>query len=107
MLASHVSDSFGNLNGGQDYLSAIDTFGDDGPHLYRDFGDADGDGVVDATDLGQFRSTYNANNSQANYLGYMDADNSGAVDAQDLSQFRSRFNGNVFSCVAAWAGPVV
>ena len=52
--------------------------------------------MVDATDLGQFRSTFNANQSQANYLSYLDADNSGAVDAIDLGQFRSRFNVNVF-----------
>ena len=81
---------------GSDYVSPTDTYHGSGLHLYRLFGDASGDGVVDATDLGAFRSTYNANNSQANYLAYMDADASGAVDAIDLSQFRSRFNQNVF-----------
>ncbi|HEX4591750.1 MAG TPA: dockerin type I domain-containing protein [Gemmataceae bacterium] len=88
-----------NLAGGGpsgNYVSPTDTFGGTGLHLYRLFGDVSGDGVVDATDLGQFRSTFNANNSQANYLAYLDADNSGAVDASDLGQFRSRFNVNVF-----------
>jgi hypothetical protein len=59
-------------------------------------GDANGDGVVDAIDLGQFRSTFNSNTSQSNYLWYMDADNGGAVDAVSLSQFRVRYNTNVF-----------
>jgi predicted outer membrane repeat protein len=89
-------DGNGDGAAGGDYVSPADTFGGTGLHLYRLFGDASGDGVVDATDLGQFRSTFNANNSQANYLAYLDADNSGSVDAQDLGQFRSRFNANVF-----------
>ena len=85
-----------SLNGGTNYVSPADTFQGNGLHLYRLYGDASGDGVVDSIDLGQFRSTFNANNSQSNYLVYLDADNSGAVDAQDLSQFRTRFNANVF-----------
>jgi hypothetical protein len=88
----------GNNDGslGGNYVSPTDTFQGSGLHLYRLFGDVSGDGVVDAIDLGQFRSTFNANSSQANYLAYLDADNSGAVDASDLGQFRNRFNLNVF-----------
>jgi fibronectin type 3 domain-containing protein len=78
------------------YVSPTDAFGGTGLRLYRLFGDATGDGVVDATDLGQFRSTFNANSSLANYLAFLDADNSGAVDPQDLGQFRARFNVNVY-----------
>jgi hypothetical protein len=89
-------DGNGDGAAGDNYISPTDTFGGSGLHLYRLFGDVNGDGVVDATDLGQFRSTFNSNSSQANYLWYLDADNSGAVDATDLSQFRSRFNSNVF-----------
>jgi hypothetical protein len=98
-LASQISAGGAALAGGGpngNYVSPTDTFGGTGLRLYRLFGDASGDGVVDATDLGLFRSTFNANNSQANYLGYLDADNSGAIDASDLSQFRTRFNENVF-----------
>jgi hypothetical protein len=87
------------FNGGGasgNYVTTPDNFGGSGPKLYRDFGDADGSGAVDSIDLGQFRSTYNANTAQANYLLYMDANNSGAVDAQDLGQFRSHYNTNVF-----------
>jgi tartrate-resistant acid phosphatase type 5 len=81
---------------GSNYVSPADTFGGAGLHLYRLFGDVNGDGVIDALDLGLFRSTYNANSAQANYLAFLDADNSGAVDASDLGQFRSRYNVNVF-----------
>ena len=52
--------------------------------------------MVDATDLGQFRSTFNSNSMQGNYVWYLDADNGGAVDAVSLSQFRARYNSNVF-----------
>jgi fibronectin-binding autotransporter adhesin len=89
-------DGDGDGTPGGNYVSPTDTYQGTGLHLYRLFGDVSGDGVVDATDLGQFRSTFNANNGQANYLSFLDADNSGAVDASDLGQFRSRFNTNVF-----------
>jgi hypothetical protein len=81
---------------GGNYLSPADTYQGTGLHLYRLFGDVNGDGVVDAIDLGQFRSAFNANSGSHFYLSFLDADNSGAVDAQDLGQFRSRFNLNVF-----------
>jgi hypothetical protein len=65
-------------------------------HLYRLFGDANGDGIVDQTDLGQFRSAFNAGIGNPLYLSYLDADNGGAVDQLALGQFRSRFNSSVF-----------
>jgi hypothetical protein len=88
----------GDKNGtaGGNYVSPADTYGGSGLHLYRLFGDVNGDGVVDTTDLGLFRSTFNAGIGNPLYLSYLDADNSGAVDASDLSQFRSRFNANIF-----------
>jgi hypothetical protein len=89
-------DGAGTGTAGSNYVSPADTYQGPGLHLYRLFGDASGDGVVDATDLGQFRVTYNSNSGQANYLAYLDADNSGVVDSQDLGQFRSHFNQNVF-----------
>ncbi|HEX4588566.1 MAG TPA: choice-of-anchor Q domain-containing protein, partial [Gemmataceae bacterium] len=104
ILGAAVSDAAlgwaldGNADGtpGGNYVSPTDTYHGPGLHLYRLFGDVNGDGVVDASDLGLLRSTFNANQSQANYLAYLDADNSGAVDVGDLGQFRSRFNANVF-----------
>jgi VCBS repeat-containing protein len=82
---------------GGDYVSPTDTFQGNGLHLYRLFGDVNGDGVVDATDVGQLKSTFNRNNTDPFYLSFLDADNSGAVDAQDIGQFKTRFNVNVFA----------
>jgi hypothetical protein len=67
-----------------------------GLHLYRLFGDVNGDGVVDVTDVGQLKSTFNRNNTDPLYLSFLDADNSGLVDAQNIGQFKLRFNTNVF-----------
>jgi hypothetical protein len=86
-------------NPGGDYVSPNDTLGGSSGqlHLYRLFGDANGDGVVDQTDLGQFRSSFNASTGNPAYLSYLDADNSGVIDQLDLGQFRTRFNANVFA----------
>ena len=65
-------------------------------HLYRLFGDATGDGVVDLSDLTAFRSTYNAGTGNLAYVSYLDADNSGVVDLTDLTEFRNRYNHSVF-----------
>jgi hypothetical protein len=88
----------GDANGtaGGDYHSAADTAPGVGPGLYRLFGDATGDGVVDLADLSVLRGTFNATPGNPAYLAYLDADNSGAVDLSDLSQFRSRFNVSLF-----------
>ncbi|HEX4592004.1 MAG TPA: choice-of-anchor Q domain-containing protein, partial [Gemmataceae bacterium] len=88
----------GNADGtpGGDYVSPADSFHGNGLELYRLFGDVNGDGVVDATDLGRLRTAFNTGLGNPNYVAYLDADNSGAIDIQDLGQFRSRFNANVF-----------
>jgi hypothetical protein len=103
VLAGSVTDANGGaLDGdadgqvGGNYVSPTDTYQGNGLHLYRLFGDTNGDGVVDATDVGQLKSTFNRNNVDPLYLSFLDADNSGAVDAQDIAQFKSRFNVNVF-----------
>jgi hypothetical protein len=67
-----------------------------GLHLYRLFGDATGDGVVDLSDLTAFRGAYNAGTGNPAYLAYVDADNSGAIDLTDLTEFRNRYNHSVF-----------
>jgi hypothetical protein len=82
---------------GSNYVSPTDTFQGNGLHLYRLFGDADGNGTDDATDVGQLKATFNFNNTQQQYLAFMDANNDGAVDAQDIGQFKLRFNANVFN----------
>jgi hypothetical protein len=65
-------------------------------HLYRLFGDANGDGVIDQLDLGQFRSTFNTSVGNPLYLSYLDTNNDGVIDQLDLGQFRTRFNRNIF-----------
>jgi hypothetical protein len=54
--------------------------------LHRLFGDADGDGDVDASDFGAFRGTFGITSNLA-----FDYDGDGDVDASDFGQFRSRF----------------
>ena len=86
------------LDGGNNYASPYQTaYAAGQPNLFRIFGDATGNGIVDASDLGSFRSTYNAPLGNPAYLAYLDADNSGIVDSQDLGQFRSRYNNNAFA----------
>jgi hypothetical protein len=86
------------INGGNNYVSPPDTLGGGAGqlHLFRIFGDATGDGIVDQVDLGQFRTAFNAALGDSNYLWYLDADGGGAVDQTALGQFRVRFNSNVF-----------
>jgi hypothetical protein len=101
ILSSAVTGNGVALNGGGpngNYVSPTDTLGG-GPgelHLYRLFGDANGDGIVDQLDLGIFRTTFNAVAGESNYLWYLDADGGGAVDQTALGQLRGRFNTNVF-----------
>jgi DNA-binding beta-propeller fold protein YncE len=86
-------DGDANGVGGGDYL--VD--GTKANGLFRLFGDADGNGVVDATDVGQLKSTFNYNSTQGQYLWYFDADGDGVVDATDVGQFKSRWNTTLFT----------
>jgi hypothetical protein len=101
-LASQISAGGQALDGdadgtpGGNYVSPPDTYLGNGLRLYRLFGDANGDGVVDPTDLGQFRSAYNTMIGSPFYIPYLDANNNGTIDPQDLGQFRARFNSNIF-----------
>jgi hypothetical protein len=102
VLASQVTangttlDGNGDGTGGDNYVSAADTYGGNGPRLYRLFGDANGDGVIDATDVGQLKSTFNRNSTDPLYLAFLDANGDGVIDATDVGQFKARFNVNVF-----------
>ena len=102
VLSGSVTGADGQaLNGGGtngNYVSPTDTLGG-GPdqlHLFRLFGDANGDGIVDQKDLGLFRKALNAGVGDSSYLAFLDADNSGVVDQLSLGAFRSRFNAKVF-----------
>jgi hypothetical protein len=97
-----VYNSYGLLDGdadgvaGGNYVSPDDVAGGTGLRLYRLYGDATGDGVVDLSDLQSFRGSFNAGTGDPAYLTYLDADGNGVVDLVDLQQFRSRFNVSVF-----------
>jgi hypothetical protein len=89
----------GDANGvpGGDYVTPAETGpSPTGIHLYRLFGDATGDGLVDLNDLTAFRNSFNAGTGNPAYLACLDADNSGVVDSTDLTEFRNRFNGSAF-----------
>jgi hypothetical protein len=70
--------------GGDDYV-----FTDNGKAggLYRLYGDANGDRVVDAADLSLFRGMFGATTSDPTF----DWDADGVVNAADLNRFRSNF----------------
>jgi uncharacterized protein (TIGR03118 family) len=104
VLSAEVDGPNGALDGagtgipGVDYHSPADTLGG-GPgqlRLYRLFGDANGDGVVDPVDLNRFRSTFNVNSTSPLYVAFLDANQDNVVDPVDLDRFRLRFNTNVF-----------
>jgi hypothetical protein len=83
-----VHDGFGNaLDGagtGVVGSDRVDTF-------FRLFGDADGDGVVDARDRDLFRSAFKTRAGDPGYLWYFDYDGDGEVDGRDNGQFNRRF----------------
>jgi hypothetical protein len=103
VFAGSVTNSAGvNLDGDHDgvaggnYISPTDHYLVPGLDLYRIFGDANGDGVVDQQDLGIFRGAFNTSAGNPNYLWYLDWNNDGNIDQIDLGQFRLRFNQSVF-----------
>jgi X-X-X-Leu-X-X-Gly heptad repeat protein len=97
ILGTDVTDANGlSLNGGGNYVSPTDTLGGTGLHLFRLFGDADGDGIVDQTDLNAFRGANNSSIGSDEYLYYFDSNNDGSIDQFDLAQFRARNNSDVF-----------
>jgi hypothetical protein len=87
VVSALVTSADGNLDGdangtpGGDYTSPTSGTG----RLFRLFGDADGDGDVDAADFGAFRAAFGTGN-----LAF-DLDNDGDVDAADFGAFRQRF----------------
>ena len=78
LYADHVSGV--TLSGGDSILS-----------FHRLFGDSDGDGDTDTTDLLAFRSSLGKSSSQAGYFWYFDYNGDGIVDLlTDYLQFRLR-----------------
>lgn len=91
-------DANGDGTPGGDYVSPPDTAAG-GPgqlRLFRLFGDSDGNGLVDLTDLSALRTSFNAAAGDPGFSPVFDYDGNGVVDLDDLQQFRSRFNVNLF-----------
>jgi len=92
VLANEVNggafDGNGDGTAGDDYVLVGDPAA--APKLFRLFGDMDGDGDVDATDFGAFRSAFGGGSNLA-----FDFDGDGDVDAADFGQFRQRFGTSV------------
>ncbi len=65
--------------------------------FHRFFGDSDGDGDVDAVDLGRFGQAFGKTAGQAGYQAYFDSDGDGDVDAIDLGRFRSNFGRSILA----------
>jgi hypothetical protein len=89
--AAKVSNSNGLLDGDADGTAGGDyvLVGTPANGLFRLFGDADGDGDVDAQDFGAFRLALGT------FSNVFSFDGGGAVDALDFGQFRRRFGAAV------------
>jgi hypothetical protein len=83
-------DGDGNGAGGDNFALAGDPAANG---LFRLFGDADGNGTVDALDLFRFRQVFGTTTFFT--LSPFDFDGNGTVDALDLFQFRRRFGTGV------------
>jgi hypothetical protein len=81
---------------GGDYVTAPDSAAGTGPHLYRLFGDVDGNGVVNAFDFSQFRLGFGSSSTDPGYLAYLDEDGNGVINAFDFAQFRLRYGTSLF-----------
>ncbi len=65
--------------------------GDQTFKFFRLFGDSNGDGKVDDTDLAAFMSAYRSRAGSANYIAYFDYNGDNSVDSTDLYQFQRRY----------------
>jgi hypothetical protein len=90
--ADRVSTPAGALDGNGDGTPGDDfTFGA-AQGLRRLYGDATGDGWVDAADLTQFRQTFGRVAGDPLYLSYLDANADGANNGIELTRFRQAYN---------------
>src|SRR5207244_1227433 len=87
IVASQVSGSGGALDGNGDAVGGDDyqtpTTAGDPARLFRLFGDADGNAVVNAPDFFSFRLAFGG------YAVAFDYDGNNSTDAPDFSQFRT------------------
>jgi hypothetical protein len=74
-----------------DSLSGTALASDTSVNFFRLFGDATGDGIVDAKDLALFRSAFNTVFGQPGYLAYFDFNGDGKIDNTDLTAFQRNY----------------
>ncbi len=84
-------DGDGNGTGGDDYTLA----GSTANGLFRLYGDASGDGTVNAFDFAQLRNAFGSSTGNPAYRDYLDFNADGTVNAFDFGQFRPRFGSSV------------
>jgi Dockerin type I domain len=91
ILASQISNFNGQLdgdvdgNGGDDYVLASAAAPNPPTNIFRLYGDANGDGTVNAADFLAFRLAFLSNSAT------FDFDGDGQVNAGDFLQFRLKF----------------
>ena len=64
-------------------------------NFHRLFGDSDGDGDVDSTDLAAFRAAFLLRAGQAGYRACFDFNGDGVIDMTDYGQFRLRLGTSI------------
>jgi hypothetical protein len=74
-----------------DHLLRTSLGSDTVSHFFRLFGDVNGDGRVDATDLAAFQKAYRSRRGMPNYRGYFDSNADGLIDVVDYYQFLRRY----------------
>jgi RHS repeat-associated protein len=88
VVSASVRDTLGTaLDGNGDGQAG----GDNVSHLFRLFGDVNGDGTVNVLDLTAFRNAFGTVSTDAGYVSFLDFNGDGAINVSDLSQFRNRF----------------
>jgi hypothetical protein len=88
-------DGAGNGTPGSNYVSPPDNADGTGLHLFRLYGDIDGNGTVNAYDFSQFRLAFGSASTDPAYAAAFDIDGNGAINAFDFAQFRLRFGSRV------------
>jgi hypothetical protein len=87
--------SAGSLTDGRYTFSYAGSTLLNGTQLYRLYGDVNGDGKVDATDLAAFQKAYRSRTGMANYCWYFDVNGDGSIDATDYAQFLHRYGAHL------------
>lgn len=91
VLATQVATPGGRLDGNGDGTPGDDYSFGAAQGLFRHYGDANGDGKVDATDLALFRETFGRVAGDPLYLSLFDANGDGTINGADLTRFRQAF----------------